>query len=939
MRMLSAIHCRYYLITLMVLLIVSLVSSAVALEMPPKIFLEEDSSSDSSVEYPQDVYERIERATSSFGNANTALFQGRHRIAILDLESFNMQTKESEKSTDTYAEPETIELNLFKEDQDANIIARKERVVRRGERDLTWIGSIDGDDLSMVILTMHEGNIAAQIDTTKTSYTIRPMGRGVHIVKEYKNSHHEDLKSDKDDFIVPDSNSDNQHVAKIASAIKNKGLLNTFTKQPSTSPSELEGNFIDVMIVVSDEVSSASADIAAEINTDIEYSNQALAKSCVQTRYRLVFAGTVSYTEYGYMDYDLYCITYPDIAYCGNQTNLNAATAIQSARDTYAADIVQFWVETNMDYCGIGWAPPLNVMDSTYGYSVKLRLCGSATSAHEIGHNLTLQHDRYQSRASMYNTSLGGNYGFVVTALKVRDIMSYNTECSDSGLTCSRIGYFANPRVVYQGIPFGIPNIADGAKALNASRVIAANYRTATSDYSPDVTSGCEAAAEKKAGASPCFIATAAYGTPLDRRLYVLRDFRDHTLLNYTWGKSFVKWYYVHAPQYAAIIEKHETLKFLVRTLILSPLIFSIQHPITPLTFFLCTLLLISVAIARKQRQHFFIYLLIGLPMVYATDTLSQVTSPSLDLSEKSINPGIVSINDHKRKFSVAGRMGEGTGSTDISGKNRESRDITFNEAVAAINASQFGAEAYSLFSRKDSITEKGASNSSFKTDRTEKETQLAVASSFTRYLSLGAGYTKNQVKLSSTTDDTTRMGGGSVVEFADLLSIGGAYYLVSNKKKDTKDNSWTYGIAGVGIKGIDLSFSWKIEVSYAKTPESVAAGTSEGAATNFHQATEDTTMGGEVYLGNDFISKLFIGSLNGVIVTASRANKKAKALSTSGSGEGSEESINVTKAAILLVLWRRQMQIGVSVQKTTATRGNNQYSESLMMVAGGFKF
>ncbi len=63
-----------------------------------------------------------------------------------------------------------------------------------------------------------------------------------------------------------------------------------------------------------------------------------------------------------------------------------------------------------------------------------------------------------------------------------------------------------------------------------------------------------------------CFIATAAYGTPLAKEINVLRRFRDSYLVQRDWGKNLVDLYYTLSPPVANLIEKSELFKKVVRT-------------------------------------------------------------------------------------------------------------------------------------------------------------------------------------------------------------------------------------------------------------------------------------------------------------------------------------------------------------------------------------
>jgi len=62
-----------------------------------------------------------------------------------------------------------------------------------------------------------------------------------------------------------------------------------------------------------------------------------------------------------------------------------------------------------------------------------------------------------------------------------------------------------------------------------------------------------------------CFIATAAYGTPMATEIDTLRDFRDKTLDPNALGKHLVKLYYRVSPTLANAIARSEGMKALVR--------------------------------------------------------------------------------------------------------------------------------------------------------------------------------------------------------------------------------------------------------------------------------------------------------------------------------------------------------------------------------------
>jgi len=66
-------------------------------------------------------------------------------------------------------------------------------------------------------------------------------------------------------------------------------------------------------------------------------------------------------------------------------------------------------------------------------------------------------------------------------------------------------------------------------------------------------------------GAGWCFIATAAYGTPMAEEIGILREFRDEYLLTNPVGKALVEFYYKVSPPIAEFITEHPSLKPIVR--------------------------------------------------------------------------------------------------------------------------------------------------------------------------------------------------------------------------------------------------------------------------------------------------------------------------------------------------------------------------------------
>lgn len=76
-------------------------------------------------------------------------------------------------------------------------------------------------------------------------------------------------------------------------------------------------------------------------------------------------------------------------------------------------------------------------------------------------------------------------------------------------------------------------------------------------------------------GGGGCFIATAAFGSPVERHVVLLKEFRDQFLLTNNPGRRFVSAYYRYSPPVADFISRHQTVKFAVRMLLYPLFVFS----------------------------------------------------------------------------------------------------------------------------------------------------------------------------------------------------------------------------------------------------------------------------------------------------------------------------------------------------------------------------
>ena len=98
-----------------------------------------------------------------------------------------------------------------------------------------------------------------------------------------------------------------------------------------------------------------------------------------------------------------------------------------------------------------------------------------------------------------------------------------------------------------------------------------------------------------------CFIATAAYGTPMAEEIGILRRFRDEYLLTNPLGQALTDFYYRVSPPMAEFITEHPALKPIVRVGLMPAVVMSaavVKTTPAEKTVIVGSLMLVSVAVA-----------------------------------------------------------------------------------------------------------------------------------------------------------------------------------------------------------------------------------------------------------------------------------------------------------------------------------------------------
>ncbi|MEA2569571.1 MAG: hypothetical protein QOI24_1572 [Acidobacteriota bacterium] len=364
-----------------------------------------------------------------------------------------------------------IELPLF---DDTRLEAVGVRTERQG-KGFVWIGQLRDEPLSLVVLSVQGDAVAGNIFTGRgDNYEIRPVGRGLHIVRQL----------DPSTFAVDD-------------------IHNGPSSSPLAQPSPVAdpcggtdpGADIDVLIAYTTTARVAAGGVPqmeALIYGAVALTNQTYINSGITQRMRIVNLREVSYTETGN--------SCTDVTRMQN-TSDGFLDGLLAARDAAGADLVLLMVDgalvstTTMDAAGNrtgcgGASFPVNgevfnILNpnntaweiNAYGVFRAGAATANLTFPHEAGHLMGARHA--WATDSTNNSPFVDNHGFFNSAAGCgqRSVMATSLDCG----ACTRIPFWSNPGTTRCSAAFGVAaptvNAANNVNALNTSRTTVANFR------------------------------------------------------------------------------------------------------------------------------------------------------------------------------------------------------------------------------------------------------------------------------------------------------------------------------------------------------------------------------------------------------------------------------------------------------------------------------
>ena len=332
-----------------------------------------------------------------------------------------------------------------------------------------------------VVLVVNGDVLAGRVWTPQASYRVRTLGADLHIVEKV------DLSS-----TLPLAE------PRISSL---GGQAQMQRKSQSAAPARDGVAQIDLLVFWTPAARRAVRGLRpmqAKVDLVVAIANQAYVDSGVAQRLRLVGATEVNYEDVVVSDIDR--LVDPDDDFLNE---------IHEVRDSYAADLVSGIVRFGDGLGGVAQLmTELSPDFASSAFSFVDVLALETTLAHELGHNMGLNHDRYVAHAQRDEFIRAGllspdekialfpySYGYVNQRAFGgmspcwRTIMAYPQQCYDAELLSVDLPRFSNPEQNHplpDGDPLGVPldspvtewqGPAHSVRSLNEARHVVASFR------------------------------------------------------------------------------------------------------------------------------------------------------------------------------------------------------------------------------------------------------------------------------------------------------------------------------------------------------------------------------------------------------------------------------------------------------------------------------
>jgi peptidyl-Asp metalloendopeptidase len=314
-----------------------------------------------------------------------------------------------------------------------------------------WSGTLQGEP-GFVQLVYSNGKVLGWLQAGADFYEFEPLGGGLHALIRVDASKLPPDHAREASSGPPPGTPGPGEIG--GPAFAKGGWITGFSAMSSTTTT------IKVLVVYTPAaVAAAAADSIADMamltallvyNTQNVYFN-----SNIDIDLELAYEAQVSYSETNR--------TMAQHVAALRSTTDGMMDVVHSWRNQYYADVVVLLVDDTDAESTCGQAAQiLGTADNAFAVTDWECAKGARfTFTHEIGHIQGARHDR---DADPTNTPYEFGHGYIGPNAAFRTIMA--SAC----LTCSRVPYFSNPNILYNGAPMGTAQWEDNARVLNTTK-------------------------------------------------------------------------------------------------------------------------------------------------------------------------------------------------------------------------------------------------------------------------------------------------------------------------------------------------------------------------------------------------------------------------------------------------------------------------------------
>ena len=333
---------------------------------------------------------------------------------------------------------------------DHSIIVRRTKFIAGLKGSVTWIGKPENLDGS-IVMSVCGSALFGRIELKDEIYKIEPV-QGTNTHRIFK------LDPDK------------------AAPIDDGGAVPPYSILPDEESKDAphsaktdDGSVFDVLALYTNGFAEEypGDELIAQISYLVGVANTSYTNSEVDLTARVVGFREVDYKDGGELNDALNDLT----------SGKSAFSDVASLRNKLGADLVALLrvFSSDNDTCGRAWQmTSLNSVFEGYAFSVVqvgrisygsgYRYCTDQTLAHEMGHNMGCDHDAIYATGAVFKYS----YGYCFYPYK--SVMAYCTSAE------TRVSYFSNPNVTYDGIATGAED-ANNARSINKVKQTIAQFR------------------------------------------------------------------------------------------------------------------------------------------------------------------------------------------------------------------------------------------------------------------------------------------------------------------------------------------------------------------------------------------------------------------------------------------------------------------------------